>query len=311
MVMGSWASSFTMASTEITERLGIPQFSISYSDALSERGFKWGFYLSPPSSSQADLGLVTVLGLGRGAGQVIKTAMFVGDNQAASKSFFEACRKRFPPLDVKVVGEETWPMGALTDATPVMQKVKTINPDIVILSATAIAECQMILMKKKELGLKTPFVCNGAWIADPTFQPIGAGVLEGTLTICAYFPNRVTPQDWIKRSLDQCAKEYSKEPYVSETLGYPWAMVPVIAEVLERAGSRDRKVLRDTASKLDLQNVLATRYYPKQSIAFDETGRIAKKYQEVTLVQWQGGIPKTVYPAEVAVAKPIMGLQMT
>ncbi len=305
MVMGSWASSFTMASTEITERLGIPQFSISYSDALSERGFKWGFYLSPPSSSQADLGLVTVLGLGRGAGQVIKTAMFVGDNQAASKSFFEACRKRFPPLDVKVVGEETWPMGALTDATPVMQKVKTINPDIVILSATAIAECQMILMKKKELGLKTPFVCNGAWIADPTFQPIGAGVLEGTLTICAYFPNRVTPQDWIKRSLDQCAKEYSKEPYVSETLGYPWAMVPVIAEVLERAGSRDRKVLRDTASKLDLQNVLATRYYPKQSIAFDETGRIAKKYQEVTLVQWQGGIPKTVYPAEVAVAKPI------
>ena len=305
MVMGSWASSFTMASTEITERLGIPQFSISYSDALTERGFKYGFYLSPPSSSQADLGLATVLSLGRGAGQVIKTAMFVGDNQAASKSFFEACRKRFPPLDVKVVGEETWPMGTLTDATPVMQKVKTINPDIVILSATAIAECQMILMKKKELGLKTPLVCNGAWIADPTFQPIGAGALEGTLTICAYFPNKVTPQDWLKRALDQCAKEYSKEPYVSETLGYPWAMVPVMAEVLERAASRDRKVIRDAASKLDLQNVLATRYFPKQAIAFDENGRIAKKYQEVTLVQWQGGIPKTVYPAEVAVAKPI------
>jgi branched-chain amino acid transport system substrate-binding protein len=305
VVMGSWASSFTMSSTEVTERLGIPQFSISYSDALSERGFKYGFYVSPPSSSQADLGLANVIKLGRGAGQVIKTAMLVGDNQAASKSWYEAVRKRFPSMDVKVIGEETWAMGTLTDATPVLQKVKTVNPDIVILSATAIAECQMILMKKKEFGMKTPFIGNGAWIADPTFLQIGAEALEGTLTICALFPNKVTPQDWLKRSLDQCAKEYSKEPYVSETLGYPWAMVPVIAEVLERAGSRDRKVIRDTASKIDLQNVLATRYYPKQAIAFDDTGRIAKKYQEVTLVQWQGGIPKTVYPAEVAVAKPI------
>ena len=305
MVLGSWASSFTMSSTEITERLGIPQFSISYADALSERGFKYGFYLSPPSSSQADLGLANVINLGRGAGQVIKTAMLIGDNQAASKSWYEAVKKRFPSMDITIIGEETWAMGTLTDATPVLQKVKTINPDIVIISATAIAECQMILMKKKEFGIKTPFIGNGAWIADPTFLQIGAEALEGTLTICALFPNKVTPQDWIKRSLDQCAKEYSKEPYVSETLGYPWAMVPVMAEVLERAGSRDRKVIWETARKLDIQGVLATRYFPKQAIAFEETGRIAKKYQEVTLVQWQGGIPKTVYPPEVAVAKPI------
>jgi branched-chain amino acid transport system substrate-binding protein len=305
VVMGSWASSFTMASTEVTERLGIPQFSISYSDALSERGFKYGFYVSPPSSSQADLGLANVMNLGRAAGQTIKTAVLVGDNQAASKSWYEAVKKRFPSMDIKIIGEETWAMGTLTDATPVIQKVKTLSPDVVILSATAIAECQMILMKKKEFGLKIPFIGNGAWIADPTFQQIGAEALEGTLTICALFPNRVTPPDWIKRSLEQCAKEYSKEPYVSETLGYPWAMVPVIAEVLERAASRDRKVIRDTAAKIDLQNVLATRYYPKQAVAFDDNGRIAKKYQEVTIVQWQGGVPKTVYPAEVAMAKPI------
>ena len=305
MVMGSWASSFTMSSTEITERIGIPQFSISYSDALTERGFKWGFYFSPPSTVQADLGLGNVLNLGRNAGQVIKTALLVGDNQAASKSFYAACRERFPSLGVEVIGEETWPMGTLTDATPVMQKIRKINPDIIVFSSTAIAECQMVLMKKKELQVKIPFICNGAWIADPTFRQIGADVLEGIITICAYFPNKATPQDWLDRSLAQCAKEYSKEPYVSETLGYPWVMVPVMAEILERAGSRDRKVIWETARKLDIQNELSTRYFPKQSIAFDENGRIAKKYQEITLVQWQNGTPITVYPSEVAVANPI------
>ena len=305
MVLGSWASSFTLSSTEITERLGIPQFSISYSDELTKRGFKWGFYCSPPSTVQADLGLATVLKLGRNAGQNIKSAMFVGDNQASSTSFYAACRERFGPMGVSVAGEETWPMGSLSDATAVMQKVKGANPDIVIFSATAIAECQMVLMKKKEFGVKTPFVGNGGWIADPTFQQIGAEAMNGTITICAYFPNKVTPDEWLKRSLEQCAKEYSKEPYVSETLGYPWAMVPVMAEILEKAGSRDRQVIWQTAHKIDIQGEMCTRYYPKQSIAFDETGRIARKYQEVTLVQWQGGVPKTVYPPAVAVANPI------
>ena len=305
VVLGSWASSFTMASTEITERLGIPQLSISYSDALSERKFKYGFYFSPPSTTQADFGLSTVLKLGRSAGQNIKTAMFLGDNNAASKSFFAACEQRLPGQGVKVIGQETWSMGTLTDATPAIQKVKSLNPDIVIFSATTIAECQMLLMKKKELQIKTPFVANGAWIADPTFQQIGAESLEGTITICAYFPNKMTPQEWLDRSLKQCAKEYSKEPYVSETLGYPWVTVPVLAEVLERAASRDRQAIWKTARALDIHDAMSTRYFPKQGVAFDESGRIASKYREITLVQWQGGIPKTVYPPQVAVAKPI------
>lgn len=251
------------------------------------------------------MGLSNILKLGRGAGQVIKTVMFLGDNQAASKSFYAACAKRFPSLGVKVIGQETWAMGTLTDATPAMQKVKTTNPDIVVFSATAIAECQMLLMKKKELNVKIPFVCNGAWIADPTFRQIGTDVLEGTITVCAYFPNKKTPQEWLDRSLKQCAKDYTKEPYVSETLGYPWATVPVLAKVLENAGARNRKAIWEAARKLDVHDELCTSYFPKQGIAFDDTGRIAKRYREVTVVQWQGGTPKTVYPTAVAQAKPI------
>ncbi|RPJ04600.1 MAG: hypothetical protein EHM36_09940, partial [Deltaproteobacteria bacterium] len=57
MAVGCWASSFTLAATEITERLGIPQFSISFTDTLHERGFKWGFYVSPPSSVFGNLGI--------------------------------------------------------------------------------------------------------------------------------------------------------------------------------------------------------------------------------------------------------------
>ncbi len=44
---------------------------------------------------------------------------------------------------------------------------------------------------------------------------------------------------------------------------------------------------------------------PRQGIAFDNSGRIQKKYQNLLVVQWQKGIPVTVYPQELALAKPI------
>ncbi len=304
MAMGSWASSFTLASTEVTERLGIPHFSISLVDTLHERGFKWGFYVSPPVSMLATTALGNVTDLAKALGYRVKTAMIVGDTQAASKFMYDSVKKTFPSMDIKLVGEETWAMGTLTDATPVMQRVKSADPDLVIFNPTAIAETQMCLMKRKEMGIRMPFL-TGGYAADPSFKKIGAEVLEGIILYTQFFPHKYWPQDWIKRTLDQCRKEYSDEPWVGQDLGYAWSMVPIMAEILEKAASRNRETIRQVAHKIDLHNVTATKGFVKQGLAFDEKGRIEKKYQGLVLVQWQSGFPVVVYPSDLAVAKPI------
>ena len=153
--------------------------------------------------------------------------------------------------------------------------------------------------------MTTPFVCNGGWAADPSFRQVGAETLEGMITITPAMPDKETPAEWIKYSLEQCKKEYSDEPWVGQELGYAWTLVPIMAEVLEQAKSRDREKIRETASKLDIQKMWATQYVPKRGMAFDETGRIAKKYQGVLLVQWQNGKPICVFPEANAVAKPL------
>jgi branched-chain amino acid transport system substrate-binding protein len=309
MSMGCWSSAFTMSATEITERLGIPQFSEGFSDQLTARGFKWGFYTVPSSSGLAEFGMANVIALAKSAGNAVKTGMLVGDNAGGATWFYNAVRKLFPDMGIKIIGEEIWAMGTMTDATPVMQKVKTLNPDIVVFMATAISEAQMCLMKKKELGITTPFVSAGGWAVDPSFQQIGAEVLEGMITITPAFPNKLTPQEWITRSLNQCRKEYSNEPYAGQDLTWAWTMVPIMAEILERARSTDRNVIWETARKMDIHDVMATRYIPKQGMAFDKDGRMAKKYQGIYLVQWQGGVPRTVYPNDIATAKPIWVLK--
>jgi branched-chain amino acid transport system substrate-binding protein len=305
MSVGAWASSLTLSATEISERVGVPHFSISSADSLHERGFKWGFYVSPPMSVYGDLGLSNVITLARDAGDVPKTAMAVGDNGASSKTFYESAKKYFNKVGIKMLGEETWPTGTLTDATPIMQKIKTLNPDMVIFSSLAISETQMCMMKRKELGIRVPFMYSGGYGADPSFRQIGAEFLEGNICYAAFFPHKLMPQDWIKRSLDQCRKEYSDEPWMGQELGFAWTMIPVMAEVLERAGSRSRQAIWEAARKVDIHDVPATRALAKQGIAFDDKGRIAQKYQNLIVIQWQGGVPVPVYPRELALAQPI------
>jgi branched-chain amino acid transport system substrate-binding protein len=305
MAMGSWASSLTFASTEVTERLRIPQFSISFADALHDRGFKWGFYVGTPMSANTDLGFSNVISLAKGAGQPIKTAMIVGDNQAASKAGYEASKNYFKNVGINVVGEEIWAMGTLTDATPVIQKVKSLNPDVVVYGAGSISEAQMGLMKRRELGVKIPFIAQGGWIADPSMKQVGDEFLEGLMLFSPCFPHKLTPEDWIKRAQEQCRKEYSNEPFVGQELNFGWITIPIMAEILERAASRNREAIRETAHKVDLHDIPATRATAKQGMAFDEKGRIVKKYQEILIVQWQGGTAKVVYPSQLASAKPI------
>jgi len=305
-LIGSWASSFTMSGTEITERHGVPQFTYSFADSLHERGFKYTSYCIPPSFTQGEQGLKNVIDLGRSAGDTIKTAMILGDNQAASKGFYAACRKLLPDMGVNIIGEETWAMGTLTDATSVMQKCKTTDPDLVIFMATAIAEAQMCLMKKKELGITTPFVGNGGWLTDPSYAKVGADVLEGIMCIQPCYENKNTPKDWMERALAQCKKEYSDEPWAGQELGpFGFTLVPALRLVLEKAASTDPEKMLKARDEGSWSNVPETAMFPKNCLKFGPDKRLAMECRDVLVVQWQKGKPVTIFPKEVALADPI------
>src|SRR5258708_16625989 len=50
---GAWLSSFTLAVTEVTERAQLPWLTLSYSDAITDRGFQFVFQTSPTAEHQA------------------------------------------------------------------------------------------------------------------------------------------------------------------------------------------------------------------------------------------------------------------
>ncbi len=54
-------SSFTLAVTEVTERAKLPVLTLSYSDLITERGFKYVFQTSATAGSQAEQALPTLI----------------------------------------------------------------------------------------------------------------------------------------------------------------------------------------------------------------------------------------------------------
>ena len=90
---GCWLSTFTLAATEVTERAELPWLTLSYSDLITGRGFKYVFQSSPTADAQAEDVLPMVVELAQKAtGKRPTKVAFVGDNTAASVSFMKPIR---------------------------------------------------------------------------------------------------------------------------------------------------------------------------------------------------------------------------
>jgi len=296
--IGSWLSSFTLGVTEVAERLQVPWFTLSYADNITERGFKYTFQSSPVSSLQAEQALDLILDLARRNNQQIKKAALVGDNTAAIVFFFKPLREKLlKAKGIEIVVDEVW-TPPLADATAIIQKLRSTQPDIVFYGATNFPDSIQVLQKVKEFGLKTPIMGVGAWLVTPEYvKTVGKELLDNVMSVTAAHPLK-GQEDLVKRFTQRTG-----EPFMTQDPLVTYAHVWIIKEVAELAKSTDPKALRDAVTKLDLRSGPAASALTPGRIRFDERGR--RVGATPIIVQWQGGEPFTVVPAELATRKPV------
>ena len=91
--IGCWLSTFTLAVTEVTERAQLPWLTLSYSDAITGRGFHYVFQTSPTADKQATDVVPIIMKLAqRTTGKRPTKVAIIGDNTAASVSFLKPIR---------------------------------------------------------------------------------------------------------------------------------------------------------------------------------------------------------------------------
>src|SRR3989454_7211887 len=293
---GAWLSTFTLAVTEVTERAELPVLTLSYSDAITGRGFKYVFQTSPTGGAQANGALPALLELAKTAtGKPLKTVGIVMDNTAAPMSFVKPMREGgFDKLNLKLVVDETF-TPPLADATSVVQKVRNSRPDVLLLLPTSVPDDKLVLEKLSEMGLgraRLPVVSNGAHIGAPEMlKLVGKDLMEGVMSVVA---------NWGAKGQEKLIADFKKrtgEPWMTQdsisTYGDMW----IFKEALEAAVSADRKKVADAMRNMDTTDGPA-KFFPGGRLKFEENGRRAGA--GLLIVQWQNGEPLVVYPPAAA-----------
>jgi branched-chain amino acid transport system substrate-binding protein len=276
--------------------------TLSYSDLITSRGFKYIFQTSPSGVKQAEDALPILMDLAQTASGVRPERLgIVMDSTAASVAFVKPVKapESLTALGLELVVDEVF-TPPLSNATPLIQRVRATRPDIFLLLPTAVSDAKLLIEKMNEFRLgngRLPTVSNGSAMGDPDLRAnMDPALLEGVMSIVA---------NWNAKGQEEITAEYierSGEPWLTQNPLCAYGHIWILKTALEQAGRADRAAVAEAIRTMDITDG-AARFFPGNRVRFDEFGR--RIDAELLVVQWQNGEPLTIYPTEAALAAPI------
>ncbi|MGH7070891.1 MAG: ABC transporter substrate-binding protein [Acetobacteraceae bacterium] len=298
---GAWLSSFTLAVTEVTERAKLPWLTLSYSDAITGRGFQYVFQTSPTANHMTTTAIPVFVDLYRqSTGKTPTTIAIIADNTAADVSFLKPISSELKEEHLKLVAKEIF-TPPLADATAIVSRVRAARPDLVLMPMTATSDMKLVLDKFNEFHLgwdRLPKMGAGGFLGDPELrQIIGDNILQGLMVILANWPGKG------QEALNHRFVERTREPWMNQDAFITYINFMILKEAIERAGTRDRIKVADAIRSLDLNDEGPAKFFPSRHLQFDKNGRLVDA--ETVIIQWQDGVPSDIYPASIATVNPI------
>lgn len=294
-VLGAFASSLTIAISEVTERRQLPLLTMSFSDTITGRGFKNVFQVvnkgSTIGAAQFDYTMAIANRLGVDASKVA----ILYEDTAYGTSQAEGLRKAAQEAGLEIVMDEAYPHG-ITDVTPLINQLRGSGAQMVF-PVSYLNDSLLIIRTMRQQGIDIPAIGGAAGYVIPDFVKGLGELTEGVLS--------VAPANY------DLAPEYTsrfKDRYgyfmVHEALEHAVCM-GVLREALENSGSRDPQAIRDAIAS-GTHNDGWSSVMTGDGVRFDETGLNVNAFP--VMVQWRGGELVTVHPEKVARAEPIWSL---
>lgn len=298
---GCWLSTFTLAATEITERAGLPWLTLSYSDAITDRGFHNVFQTAPTANVQAEQIVPYLMKLAQAAtGKVPTKVALIGDNTAASVSFMKPIRDHvLKDQHLTAVIDQVY-TPPLADATAIVQPVRGAKPDFVLLQSTNNGDDKILIDAFTQYGMpasKLALVGSGGhWAVPELLKTTGKDILQDVLIGLA---------NWPGKAVEDISERYVKRsgnPWFGHNEVFAYAHVQMFAWAANKAASADKTKVGDAIRTMDITDGPA-KFFPGGHLKFDDKGR--RVDAQLVIIQWQDGKPVTVFPEAMAVAKPV------
>ena len=122
-VIGAFASSLTLAISEVTERRDIPLLTMSFADQITGRGYKNIFQVVAKASVIGKAQFDYTAAIAQAAGSKIEKIAIMYEDTAYGTAQANGLRAGAKAANVEVVMDDAYPLG-ITDTTPLVNKLR-------------------------------------------------------------------------------------------------------------------------------------------------------------------------------------------
>lgn len=292
LLLGSYGSFVSMASTTISERYGyVMILPSSGSDLLFNRGYKYLFSLLPVSSRD----MVPMIDLMLQQNPKPKTLSIIASNSPYPIAVVNGLEKYAKDKGIDVVLSEKFPEDT-SDLSSLLSLVKTKKPDL-LFDVGYYEHSVMVTRQLKDLGFAPKGLGHGVGVQLPEFTKSLGKDAEASMGTLFWGPKLKY------RGEEFTAAEYAElfkkkyGIYPVDQHGFGTSAGFLLEAAVKKAGSFKQERIREALRQIELPNTITG------PIKFDEAGR--NVWGKVAVIQIQKGQPEVVAPEAAATSRVI------
>jgi branched-chain amino acid transport system substrate-binding protein len=241
VILGPTLSSEAKSADPLAQQAGMPVIASSNTaDGITSIG-DYIFRTSLPESAV----IPNTIKVTKSALKLTKVALMYGNDDAFTQSGYDVFKAALTAEGIQILTEETFAKGD-TDFSAQLTKIKSLNPDAIVVSALA-EEAANIMVQARTLGIPDSVrIIGGNGFNSPKLAQIAGTAAEGAISGSAWNVASTYPAsvDFVKAF----NAEYNAAPdqFAAQAYTAAWAA----ATAVKNAGSVDHAAVRDALAKI-------------------------------------------------------------
>src|SRR5262245_51779142 len=286
-ILGAFASSLTLAISEVTARADIPFLTMAFADEITGRGLESVFQVTPKASVTGRAQVNYTLAIAKAAGSKIEKIAIMYEDTAYGVAQSRGLRRAAKDANVEVVMDEPYSLG-ITDATPLIDKLQASGAQAAF-PLSYFNDSLFIVRTMRGERITVPVIGGAAGYIIPDFEK---GIGEFAEDVLSISP---TNYDLAPALTDGFRKRFGYF-MVHEAIENAVAL-DVLVQAIERAKSANPKAVTEALRGARFEGGW-TKAMPGGAVQFDQTG--LNTLLVPIMVQWRKKELVTVWPKDFA-----------
>jgi len=299
--VGYGYSGMTLTCLPTIEKARVPLVTSSISDKITAQGYKYVFEICPKGSHFGRTQVKFAAFLRDKYNLKINRVGFIYENTAygtsTSLGLKQTCLEEgFNNIALFQAYDKD-----ITDAGPLVTKIKASRADV-IFPVSYTPDAQLLVSTMRGMRVNPLVIGGGAGFCWPPIEKAIGSRVNGIFSVGSWSWDTKNILDFPERQ--EVTQRYKERlgTFMPEQAGEHYAMVWLLKEAIERAGSADPENVRAALATQEFGHSMDGMMQPGK-IKFDKSGWNFHTFP--TMIQWQNNTVRTVFPEEVATAEVI------